>query len=67
MRRGVGQESEDVALVEAGLLFHVGLSTVQVTCGAGGRRPPSLAAGGVLIIAIFHARFDHGRLIYHLS
>ena len=24
MGRGVGQESEDVALVEAGLLFHVG-------------------------------------------
>ena len=43
------------------------LSTVQVTCGAGGRRPARLAAGGVLIIAIFHARFDHGRLIYHLS
>jgi hypothetical protein len=28
------------------------LSTVQVTCGAGGRRLASLAAGGVLIIAI---------------
>ena len=24
MRRGVGQEREDVALVEAGLLFYVG-------------------------------------------